>query len=66
MKRVKDKNYQLLKVIMDERPGDVLLVWEELRQRGSGWVKRVGNALTASSDEYQEVFEKAAAAELEM
>jgi len=52
---------QLLKVLMDERPGDVLLVWEELRQRGSGWVKRVENALTTSIDEYREVFEKAAA-----
>ncbi|MCF8062956.1 MAG: nucleotidyltransferase domain-containing protein, partial [Deltaproteobacteria bacterium] len=52
---------QLLQVLMDERPGDVLLAWDALRQRGAGWVKRVEHALTTPVHEYQEVFEKAAA-----
>lgn len=52
---------QLLQVLMDERPGDVLLAWEALRQRGAGWVERVEHALTTPAHEHREVFEKAAA-----
>lgn len=51
---------QLLDVLMEERPGDLVLAWDEIKQRGTGWVKRVADALASQSDMYERVLKKAA------
>lgn len=52
---------QLFEVLMDERPGDLLLAWDHLKERGAGWVKRVTSALKAKGGEHEAVLEKTAA-----
>lgn len=37
---------QLFAVLSEERPGDLMLAWEEIRRRGPGWVKRVLQGLS--------------------
>ena len=36
---------QVFSVLADERPGDLLLAWEEIKHRGKGWVHRVVDGL---------------------
>ncbi|MBI5197954.1 MAG: hypothetical protein HZA19_05025, partial [Nitrospirae bacterium] len=38
---------QLFSVLAEERPGDLLLAWEELQRRGEGWVRRVVSGFSA-------------------
>lgn len=42
-KREKDLRQaaQLFSLLVEERPGDIRLAWDDIRARGSGWVKRV-------------------------
>jgi len=44
---------QVFSVLADERPGDLLLAWEELKRRGQGWVKRASAGLTAMAKRHQ-------------
>lgn len=50
-KREKDisQAVQVLEVLLEDRPGDVPLAWEALRDRGASWVKRVAAAVPALS-----------------
>ncbi len=50
-KREKDLRQaaQAFSILIEERPGDVRMVWEEIQLRGKGWVRRVkegGSALS--------------------
>lgn len=38
---------QVLELLADERPGDILLAWDETRRRGKGWEERVKKGLKA-------------------
>ena len=40
-----EQAHQLMNVLLAQRPGDLLLAWDALKQRGSGWVKPVASAL---------------------
>ncbi len=51
---------QLFDVLMEERPGDLILAWDEIKQRGTGWVKRAASALAAKDGEYEAVLRKTA------
>ena len=44
---------QVFSVLADERPGDLLLAWEELKRRGRGWVKRASAGLSAMAKRHQ-------------
>jgi hypothetical protein len=48
-RREKDLNQaaQLLSILLEERPGDITIAWEEIRSQGKGWVKRVQNGVSA-------------------
>ena len=50
VKREKDlwQASQLLQILADERPGDLMLAWEALVSRGTGWSRRVEAGLTAA------------------
>jgi hypothetical protein len=37
---------QVLSVLIEERPGDVRLAWDEIKRRGKGWEKRVSSGLS--------------------
>jgi len=49
VKREKDitQAAQVLEVLAEDRPGDVQLAWEALRERGGSWTKRVMASLPA-------------------
>jgi hypothetical protein len=49
---------QLLTVILDERPGDFLLAWEEIKKRGGGWIKRIRKVLSSPPGPADPIFEK--------
>ena len=36
---------QVFSVLADDRPGDLLLAWDEIKKRGRGWVKRASDGL---------------------
>ena len=38
---------QLLAILVDERPGDVRIAWDDVRKRGRGWQRRVTGGLSA-------------------
>ncbi len=46
-KAIKDihQAVQLIDVLVDDRPGDLAVAWEELRRRGRGWVQPVRTAI---------------------
>jgi hypothetical protein len=48
-RREKDLNQaaQVFSVLLEDRPGDIRIAWEEIRSRGKGWVKRVQNGVSA-------------------
>jgi hypothetical protein len=37
---------QVLSVLVEERPGDVRMAWDEIKRRGKGWGKRVSSGLS--------------------
>jgi hypothetical protein len=37
---------QVFSLLADERPGDILLAWDEIRRRGKGWLARVSSGLS--------------------
>ena len=46
-KRMKDitQAAQIFSVLVEDRPGDVRIAWDEIRKNGQGWVKRVREGL---------------------
>lgn len=44
---------QVFSVLADERPGDLLLAWDEVRRRGEGWVKQVAAGLSVMRERHQ-------------
>lgn len=48
-RREKDLNQaaQVLSVLLEDRPGDIRIAWEEIRSRRKGWVGRVQNGVSA-------------------
>jgi hypothetical protein len=46
-KRMKDLRQaaQIFEILLDERPGDVQIAWDEIREKGKGWVRRAREAL---------------------
>jgi hypothetical protein len=48
-KREKDLRQasQVFSVLIEERPGDIRLAWEEIQRKGKGWVKRVKDGVSA-------------------
>jgi hypothetical protein len=51
---------QIISVVADDRPGDLLLAWDEIRRRGTGWIKRATRGLSVINTRYRSAFEKAA------
>ena len=49
---------QLLTVLLEERPGDLQLAWEAIKQQGPGWVKRIQKALSSPSSPHKAIFER--------
>jgi len=50
---------QVISFLSDERPGDLLLAWDEIKRRGDGWVKRAMGGLSVINARYQTVYHKA-------
>jgi len=48
-RREKDLNQaaQIFSILIDDRPGDIRIAWEDIRSRGNGWVKRVQKGVSA-------------------
>jgi hypothetical protein len=48
-KREKDLRQasQVFSVLIEERPGDIRLAWEEIQRKGKGWTKRVKDGVSA-------------------
>jgi hypothetical protein len=59
-KREKDLRQaaQTFSILIEERPGDVRMVWEEIELRGKGWVRRVNQGVSALSKIDSEVGKK--------
>jgi hypothetical protein len=49
---------QLVSVLADERPGDLLLAWDEIKRRGRGWVQRVQNGLSCIKESHPSAYKK--------
>jgi hypothetical protein len=52
---------QVLSVLVDERPGDVLMAWDEIKRRGKGWMNRVSSGLSRTKTLYPDEHKKIAA-----
>ena len=50
---------QVISVLTDERPGDLLLAWDEVRQWGSGWVKRATRGLSVIDASHPSIYKNA-------
>lgn len=48
---------QVFSVLADERPGDLLLAWDEVKRRGKGWVKRVSAGLSVIKKRHRAEYE---------
>lgn len=48
-KRTKDLHQasQIFSVLVEDRPGDVRIAWDDIRKNGQGWVKRVREGILA-------------------
>jgi len=51
---------QVFSVLADDRPGDLILAWDEIKRRGRGWVKRASDGLNLLRKIYAEEYEKVA------
>ncbi len=49
---------QLMSVLVDERPGDLLLAWDEIKRRGRGWVNRAIGGLSVMNTTHESVYKK--------
>jgi len=47
---------QLMKVLLEDRPGDLSTALEALQSRGKAWVKRYEKGLKKLSDTYPETY----------
>jgi hypothetical protein len=52
---------QVLSVLIEERPGDVRIAWDEIKRRGKGWMNRVSSGLSRVMALYPEEHKKIAA-----
>lgn len=50
---------QIMLVLVDERPGDLLLAWDEIKRRGDGWVKRTTAGLAALGEYNRSAYKRA-------
>ncbi|MEW5768654.1 MAG: GSU2403 family nucleotidyltransferase fold protein [bacterium] len=48
---------QVFSLLADERPGDLLLAWDEIKRRGKGWVKRVSAGLSVMEKRHRAGYE---------
>jgi len=48
-RREKDLNQasQIFSILLEDRPGDIMIAWKEIQSRGKGWVKRVQIGVSA-------------------
>lgn len=46
---------QLIQVLTEGRPGDLILAWEAVETRGKGWTKRLGRGLDALKHRFPDV-----------
>lgn len=62
MKAEKDLSQaiQLIDVLVEDRPGDLSLAWDELRKRGRGWTKPVWTALSAQEKRHPGLIDRLA------
>ena len=49
---------QIISVLADERQGDLLLAWDEVKERGGGWVRRLKAGFSAINTSYPEIYKK--------
>jgi len=52
---------QVLSVLVEERAGDVLVAWDEIKRRGGGWTRRVSSGLSRTKTLYPDEHKKIAA-----
>ena len=50
---------QVISVLADERPGDLLLAWDEIKRRGKGWIKRAKAGMSMIHRSHPSVYKKA-------
>ena len=50
---------QVISVLADERPGDLLLAWDEIKKRGKGWIKRIKDGMPMINRNDPSVYKKA-------
>lgn len=50
---------QVISILADERPGDLLLAWDELKRRGKGWIKRAEAGMRVINRSDPSVYKKA-------
>jgi hypothetical protein len=52
---------QVLSVLVEERAGDVLVAWDEIKRRGKGWMRRVSSGLSRTKSLYPDEYKKISA-----
>jgi hypothetical protein len=52
---------QVLALLVEERAGDVLVAWDEIKRRGKGWMSRVSSGLSRTKTAYPDEYKKIAA-----
>jgi hypothetical protein len=52
---------QVLALLVEERAGDVLVAWDEIKRRGKGWMSRVSSGLLRTKALYPDEHKKIAA-----
>lgn len=52
---------QLIEVLVEDRPGDLVLAWQDLRKRGRGWMRPVTAALLALEKRHSHFLDKVVA-----
>lgn len=52
---------QVLTLLVEERPGDVLVANDEIKRRGKGWISRVSSGLSRTKNLYPDEHKKIAA-----
>ena len=52
---------QIMEVLLEDRMGDVLVVWDEIQRRGKGWVKWALRSQRALEKEHESIIRKASA-----